>query len=582
MAAGSFEERLRRWLKLDSTLKARVRLIVGMSIAMQVALALALVGGTAMTHASVATLVRDRMDPINALQTASNGYREALTIAQKVRSGNLTADGAVIAVETARDRADVAWSQLHRAAVDRRNAAKLAVVAQSIDAAHEATNGLIKLLKAHRLDDLDFFVSGPMYAAVDPLASSSATLIADLQADADAERILLERVILGNYLLAGVLATAAGAIGWWGSRVAAREINAPLAALADATKSLDLDTLRGDIPCTDRADEIGDIARALQSATARAQHARQAAEEARRVELELREKEHAENRARAERGAQLDTLFQRFDHDLTRIVAGLAQAGGRMRDAAAAMSQRAGSAETDSLAAATLADQTASGLRTISANGQALAEAITHIRDSAIGARTRVTTVREQTVANHARANSLDALVGEVSGALDLIDMIARQTNMLALNASIEAARAGDAGRGFAVVAEEVKTLARQTRDAAGQIDARLVRMRDTARHVASSSEVIDGLVASLDGSAAIIADAVDQQSVASREIADAIASVESGSDEAANGIGILRNRAEAARYTANDLLAIADEVASQSEHLRREVTALFTTVKAA
>src|SRR3546814_11153160 len=68
------------------------------------------------------------------------------------------------------------------------------------------------------------------------------------------------------------------------------------------------------------------------------------------------------------------------------------------------------------------------------------------------------------------QATALRAASQSIEQMLALIVDMARRTNMLALNAGIEAAHAGDAGRGFAVVAAEIKALAAQTRTAAGDI----------------------------------------------------------------------------------------------------------------
>ncbi|MEM6928777.1 MAG: methyl-accepting chemotaxis protein, partial [Myxococcota bacterium] len=90
----------------------------------------------------------------------------------------------------------------------------------------------------------------------------------------------------------------------------------------------------------------------------------------------------------------------------------------------------------------------------------------------------------------------------EISEIIGVIDEIAFQTNLVALNAAMEAARAGDHGRGFAVVAGEIRFLARQCSEGADDIKAQIQRSRqrvaEGSRHVKASGEVLDQIVASV------------------------------------------------------------------------------------
>jgi hypothetical protein len=96
----------------------------------------------------------------------------------------------------------------------------------------------------------------------------------------------------------------------------------------------------------------------------------------------------------------------------------------------------------------------------------------------------------ERTQETATRVENLNERTGQIGGIVKLIKEIADQTNLLALNAAIEAARAGEQGRGFAVVADEVRKLAERTTSATGEISTLVAAIDDEMRQVKGMMEV--------------------------------------------------------------------------------------------
>jgi methyl-accepting chemotaxis protein len=157
------------------------------------------------------------------------------------------------------------------------------------------------------------------------------------------------------------------------------------------------------------------------------------------------------------------------------------------------------------------------------------------IKDALNGAeRSRATVVQAQ---HHAaavadRIAALAQTSQAIAAAMRLIGDIARQTNMLALNAKIEAARAGEAGRGFSVVAEEVKALAAQVAETSHRITTLLAEIVGGSEAAQQSVTALQGDMVAVDGMIGSLAHAVaeqgDEAAVAAAHIEESVHSAES------------------------------------------------------
>ncbi len=142
-------------------------------------------------------------------------------------------------------------------------------------------------------------------------------------------------------------------------------------------------------------------------------------------------------------------------------------------------------------------------------------------------------------------ATTLAEASERIGNVVKLIERIAKETRLLALNASIEAARAGDAGKGFAVVANEVKTLADQTNNATGDIRSQIEAMQASIQQTVGAINDVAGRVGAVSEDIESISNAVGEQSIVTRDIAD-------NADEMAESMQSVHNRIESVAEAAD------------------------------
>ncbi|SFT33094.1 methyl-accepting chemotaxis protein [Geodermatophilus amargosae] len=258
---------------------------------------------------------------------------------------------------------------------------------------------------------------------------------------------------------------------------------------------------------------------------------------------------------------------------LVRDSAGRLQGASTQLDSAAsgiAEFSRAASDQTDAVVAS--AGEVAASVDTVATGSSQMETAIREIAHNAAEAARVAGQAVDVAETTTRTVGKLGDSSQEIATVVKLINGIAEQTNLLALNATIEAARAGEAGKGFAVVASEVKELAQETARATEDISRRVEAIQaDTAGAVEAISR-ISAVIGEINDFQATIAAAVEEQTATTNEMNRNVAEAAGGSRHIATAIGGLADGTQQTGARVADAQRAAAELARMSGELQDAV----------
>jgi len=355
-----------------------------------------------------------------------------------------------------------------------------------------------------------------------------------------------------------------------GVLIISRSVARPLAVITATIKRVAEGAENVEVPHTDRADEIGALARAIR-----------VFQEAMNGNRSLNTQVLQDSKAREQRTEHIEASVEAFRGAIGGVLRAVTDNASAMRDTAQSITQVASDASARAVAASGATEQASSNVNAVAGAAEELSASVEEIGRQVRQSSGMVEQAGLRTEKSITEIESLAAATQRIDGVLTLIQAIAEQTNLLALNATIEAARAGEAGRGFAVVAHEVKALAGQTAKATAEIGQNVGMIQTSTRNAVDAVREIGNAVRDINEVTSNIAGAVGQQDAATREISANAQLAAHGNVTLVANISSLSDAIGETDKTATSVLSASTELTSTAETLSREVDKFFSNLRA-
>lgn len=325
-----------------------------------------------------------------------------------------------------------------------------------------------------------------------------------------------------------------------------------------------------DIPARERNDEVGAIGRAVEVF-------RLGIIEKRRLEAQQGE---AVRQAEHEKRQALNELAVGFQAKVGNVVDAVSTAARDLNGAAQSMSSISQETNSRAEAVAEAANEANTNVQTVAAAAEQLSGSMSEISHQVTQSADAASGAVQTAQTSHDSIQKLSQYSHQIGEVVGLITDIAEQTNLLALNATIEAARAGEAGKGFAVVASEVKNLANQTAKATGDIGAQVQDIQSATQLAEKSIEDVSNTIKQIDEISTAVSSAVEEQRAATQEIAHNVERASARTQEVSSNIQDVRQAAGESGTASSQVLSASEELGRSAEALKGEVAEFLGQVR--